>query len=601
MKILFKRHPKCAYALVMVLVITLCSLVIMGGTMTRTYTVAKLNDRSNQLMLSQNAAEAAVEKVFSRMQYDFQQAGGPGVVSANLSSYRNYYPKGTENSYWTNFSFSDGTTANKVYVNLVSNYSGSIGQAYAGRSTSNAPIYRIMSNASFSPGDTPVVGTAQIDALLALVPLTTYAIFYSGLLEFSTCATMTVNGPVHSNTNIYVGAGGSATLTFNSTVTAGGTVTAPGNNGQTWGANWRTTFNGNPTYTVNNPAISLPIPMTNAHYIVEMPTTNDANTAYGDQRLYNQAQVVLVISNTTISLKVQTSPNPGIVPGADSSPTTAMWYMTNSSLWSSNLPFLTLSNRFYDGRESKTCMVAQVDVSKYATWTSNSSYITGKFPVNGSSYPTILYVADCRSSNGNYMASVRLTNGVVPPQNNGLGWTVATPNPLYVWGNYNCQNSSYLGTTNTSATLPCAFLSDALTILSPAWTDANSTASLSSRNASSTVTVNAAIVTGIVPSTGTTSTTFSGGVHNLPRLLEDWSSDTLWLNTSIINLYNSKTATGVFVNPGTYYNPPTRKFSYDLNFSDASKVPPGIPCALVALRWTWACPPPGVTTFYATP
>ena len=70
-----------------------------------------------------------------------------------------------------------------------------------------SPIYRIVSNAKPLKSNSGATGTAQEDVMLALVPLTDYAIFYNGLLEFSTCATMTVNGAVHSNTNIFVGDG----------------------------------------------------------------------------------------------------------------------------------------------------------------------------------------------------------------------------------------------------------------------------------------------------------------------------------------------------------------------------------------------------------
>jgi hypothetical protein len=173
-----------------------------------------------------------------------------------------------------------------------------------------------------------------------------------------------------------------------------------------------------------------------------------------------------------------------------------------------------------------------------------------------------------------------------------------------VWGNYNQTNSALLNTTNTSSgTVPAALISDALTILSPAWQDSQSTGAYTTRQAANT-TINAAILTGIVPSSGNTTTTFSGGVHNLPRLLEDWNSPstkTLTLNTSIINLFNSTRATGKFVNPGTYYDPPTRQFSFDNNYADPAKVPPGIPCALVAVRWKWAAPPAGTTTYNVVP
>jgi hypothetical protein len=123
-------------------------------------------------------------------------------------------------------------------------------------------------------------------------------------------------------------------------------------------------------------------------------------------------------------------------------------------------------------------------------------------------------------------------------------------------------------------------MSDALTILSSAWNDGNSfTISQTGPTASSTTTVNAGILTGIVPSIGNTPTTFSGGVHNLPRLLEDWSSSHLWLNTSLVNLYSSTKATNQFVTPGSgsYYVPPTRHFSFNQNFANPNYLPPGTP------------------------
>ena len=145
------------------------------------------------------------------------------------------------------------------------------------------------------------MGTAQEDVMLALIPLTDFAIFYNGLLEFSTCATMTVNGATHCNTNIYVGGGG--TLTFNTTVTSSGIVEAPSNNGSSWGnatnynSLWNTVFNGSTNFINKLATIQLSIPMTNTHLLIDVPLTNDASTPTGQQRLYNQAQVQIVVSN----------------------------------------------------------------------------------------------------------------------------------------------------------------------------------------------------------------------------------------------------------------------------------------------------------------
>ena len=628
MKITAKTASRSAYALIIILIMTAVAMIILGGTLTRTYGVARLNSRSVDLMNAQNAAESAMEMVFSRMQYDFQSAGGLGMVVTNLGNYRNLYPTAAQDPYWANFQFSDAQgNLNKTYVQKIATYTGPLPISYSNRTTSMAPIYRIISNAKPLQGTSGAIGTAQEDVMLALVPLTAYAIFYNGLLEFSTCATMTVNGAVHSNTNIYVGTG--ASLTFSTTVTASGIVEAPDNNGGHWASgsavtnynsSWNTTFNGTTNFIDRLASIQISLPMTNTHSLIDVPATNDSATISGQQRLYNEAQVVLTVSNlnssdpyttnVVVSVRVQKAPTSADVAGADTVPTITTYTNPTPSFLSTNLPFLSLTNTFYDRREGTTNVTAQVDVGQYAKWLTNSTGpVVGKYPVDGSSgYPTILFVNEARNTStvgGNKLDVVRLTNGIAPPVNGGAGFSVATPNPLYVWGNYNQTNAANLGTTNTaSGTVPCALMSDALTILSPNWSDHNSlTSGYSSGGAwaAGADTVNAAILTGIVPSTGTTSTTFSGGVHNLPRLLEDWGSVQLTLNTSIINLYNSTKATGVFVNPGTYYSPPTRKFSYDLNFSDPTKVPPGIPCALVALRYSWATPPPNTITYNVTP
>ena len=122
----------------------------------------------------------------------------------------------------------------------------------------------------------------------------------------------------------------------------------------------------------------------------------------------------------------------------------------------------------------------------------------------------------------------------------------------------------------------------------------------SSKNKATTTTVHAAILTGIVPSTVGDATTFSGGVHNLPRLLEDWGSGTtvaLWLNTSIVNMFSSTMATHQFESPGNYYQAPTRQFSFDLNFLDYTKQPPGTPMLGAVLRSKWAVPPPNTVNY----
>jgi hypothetical protein len=572
--------------------------IALAATVSRSVSNSKLNRRSTDYSVAQNAAEAAAEKVVARMGYDFQNSA-LGGVAANLALYRTNIPNASEESSWTNFVFSDGQgNANRTYVSFLSNYTGNLPSQYPGLFTSRAPIYRIISNAKAVNSD--VIGAVQEDVLLALVPITQYAIFYNGRLEFSTCATMTVNGRVHANGAIYTGT--SASLTFNGTVTTTSAISSPAWNGQ--GPSWanKGTYNGSPGYRTNVPTVTLSIGTTNVHSVIDMPPAGELPTSTaGQNRSYNLASTVLLVSNTTVTVTIQNSVN-NQVPGADPSPI-VLSCTTSATDLATNFPFLSLTNSFTDQREGKTILNTQVDIGKYGQWLATNSSILTKYPSGSGTYPTLLYVADNRTANSSQLTGVRLTNGIAPPANGGLGFTVATPNPLYVLGHYNCTNSSYLGTTNTTATVPCALMSDALTILSSAWDDSKSGDSYTTRSAAND-TVNAAILTGIVPSTGSSSSQFSGGVHNLPRLLEDWNSPstrTLTLNTSIMNLFNSTRATHMFINPGTYYDPPTRQFSYDLNFLDPAKQPPGIPCAMVLVRLNWATPPPNCITYNVSP
>jgi hypothetical protein len=114
-------------------------------------------------------------------------------------------------------------------------------------------------------------------------------------------------------------------------------------------------------------------------------------------------------------------------------------------------------------------------------------------------------------------------------------------------------------------------------------------------------TINAAILAGNVPSTGSDVNSYSGGVQNLPRLLEDWgngsASVVLTINTSMVNLFSSSRAIAQFQAPGVYYYAPTRQFSFDLNFMNQAKIPPGTPILGAIGRTKWAVPPPGITTY----
>ena len=584
------------------------SLTVLIATMSRLTGDADLNARNGQYNASLYAAEAAVERVVARMQYDYLVGGGSAAVSNNLDLYRSYYPGklgATEDpsGYWSNFRFSDGQgRGNATYVYCISNATwGPLQSQYAGLS-GFTEIYRVLSNAKQTNGRFDLTNAVLEDIQLISIPIFQFALFYNGLLEFTWAATFTVNGRTHANGNIFVGS--SQVLTFNSMVTTTGGIYKTNWDGHTLAQmTAAVNYNGSPGYSTNVNTLSLPIGGDNTPAAVREvlnvpPVGEDPNSAIGLQRYYNKPGVELFVSNITVTAYVRNN-------GTDApiSLTVTNWG-TNSLLLTTTFPFLSVTPSFIDQRElSKTVRPTQIDVGAYSTWLTTSTLVLNKFPVGSPAYPSVLYVMDARTIATNTdLFAVRLVNGPIIPLNGPTtqpgGWTVATPNPLYVLGHYNIGpgGSTTAGNTDTSKTYPASLVSDALTILSPNWADTNSGGLTGSRGAAPT-TVNAAILTGIVYSTDATSNHFSGGVMNLPRLLEDWSGQTLTMNTSIVNLFDSVRATNWFKNPTLYYGAPTRAFSFDNNFTNQTKLPPATPTLGLISRAKWRVPPPNNVTY----
>jgi hypothetical protein len=179
-----------------------------------------------------------------------------------------------------------------------------------------------------------------------------------------------------------------------------------------------------------------------------------------------------------------------------------------------------------------------------------------------------------------------MINGSVLPSFYGL--TVSTPQPAYIYGNYNVQQTiggtSDAGANSTSHTYPASILADAVTILSSTWNDTLYTANYGYqlREPSST-TVNAAMLEGIVQTNPNIHGDYSGGVENFLRLLEDWggagagSQQTLTYNGSIVVMFPSIYATNHWNNNTNIYSVPTRHWAFDLNFETVNGLPPLTP------------------------
>jgi hypothetical protein len=594
--------------LMMVLCFALASLVILGGTLNRQASTAVLNEHNNQYLVTMEAAEAATEQIVARITVD-NRLGGDGHVYNNLSSYQSDVPVSSDNPYWANFTFYDAQgNANHTYVrrtvsittNLVA-----LGFQYTGLS-GYASTYRIISDAVMLNGRFKnMTNCVQQEVQAAAIPLFQFAIFYNSLLEFVDTATMTVRGPVHANGSIYTAPGSGNTLTFYNDISSTSVIqllpTDSSGNYLTWGgfSSGGLGMNGvsySALVETNTSTLSLPIGTNNdSSNVLQVlypppPGGDGANLTLYSNRFYNKAEMTILVSNSSVTATVQQP------------------YGTSTSIgWSNNLSYFVNTNvSFVDQREDTskaTVKLTQIDIGKFNTWAYTNATVGSVIGSNNgvARVPNVVYVADFRNQNiSSTLYAVRVTNGLVLPTNN-LGLTIATPNPLYILGNYNCTNSAYLNTTNTSASMPAAFLCDAVTVLSSNWAalnyDTKSTNTYTTRNAGST-TINAAIVAGVVYTTGANGVTYSGGVENFPRLLEDWTSDTLTLNTSIVNLFNSAMATNIFQMPGAYYKPPTRNWTFDsYHFTNPAGQPPGTPMLFPTIRLDWDNPPANVTNY----
>jgi hypothetical protein len=208
--------------------------------------------------------------------------------------------------------------------------------------------------------------------------------------------------------------------------------------------------------------------------------------------------------------------------------------------------------QMYDARQAggvaTKIKVTQIDVAALA--------LTGLYPANG-----LLYAANYGEGTGLNAKGIRLVNGSTLPAK----LTVATPDPMYIWGDY-----------NTSAEKPAAVICDAFNLLSNAWNDSKTRGTLP---AASNTTYNVAVVTG---NTETVGSTYNGGLENLPRFHENWDGKTSTIKGSFVKPWFSQYGTAGWVYGGDRYTAPARNWSYNAAFNNVANLPPFTPMAVTA-------------------
>ncbi len=623
-------------ALITTLIIIGVMLVIFGSMFYWVNSNSVVTVRNNQYNMSQNAAEGAVEAVIGRIDRDFVESS----ITNGATGYA-ALPGTIDQSAWPiqyNFSSTNGTTGTvDVVFGAQSSAVVALNSEYAGLSgiSQGVDVYATATPISQSYN---VPATVHESLQFALIPLFQFAIFYNVNLEIDPGAAMTITGPVFCNQSIWEG---SSVCTFMSTVSAVQTnyPQAADPFANNYSGSGSAVFSGGAPLNHAN-SLVMPIGTNNSPgailSLLDLPPAAYAmgtSAAYSSNGIAFQANgadlVITNFANGTNFLSYLPKGTNMIVYYQDYglTPCPYDYYMvTNANLgttwvtnyvapavlghntniyyagysWVTNITFVDWREGWNGGAgPAKTVQAVQIDMGLLNKWltnqvdpntttTSGAQYDTQKVTHSGGHIASA-YVFNGVPLTASVLPAVRVTNGGQLPHPGGSqrGFTVATPFPLYVLGDYNYKNNgvSGLGSTNTSlSSLPAALMGDSITVLSDSWQDSQ-TGKLPSP---SSTTVNAAMLEGIVASNPSINGNYSGGVENFMRLLENWGSSTiLTYNGSIVVLFYSQYATNSWQPTGNYYNAATRNWAFDLNFKNANKLPPLTPNSKAMIRGNW--------------
>lgn len=545
-----------AYALLLVLVFTGITLSALATALSWSSTRAVSDERATRFHATQLAAEAAAARVAGRIVHDFEE-GGPAAVTLNLNDYRHSVPSKREHPIWAGYEFSDNRgQANRTHVAALVSWDYGTVRALPGGGEGYRTVLRIESQARSLDTDQLIAAAVQQEVELASVPLFSFSVFYHLDLEVNPPNALTINGRVHSNRSIY--SQPERTVQFNGPVTACGSLSTLKHPADPVARRYqRAQFNGERVTGAKTMSLGrhlLPAG-SSLHALLEVPPKGESPTSQsGQTRLYNKADLIVLFTASGMRA-----------------------FSGAYNKFSVNIPpaviasFLDDSTRFYDMRENRHARAVQLD----------GKQLLNNLPALKSLLSRdlhLLYIADLRKQAVTDFAAVRIVNAdVLPPG----GFTLATPNPLYVKGDFNlgCTVTTGKGKSQQTITVPpvpACLAADAVTLLSGSWDDADSGNWLASRRADSTA-LNAAILTGIVP---TRDGYYSGGLENSLRLLEDWTKHTFAFQGAIAVLFESQTATAPWGATASVFDSPDRQWHLNPVFT-SNTMPPGTPEVMI--------------------
>ncbi len=212
---------------------------------------------------------------------------------------------------------------------------------------------------------------------------------------------------------------------------------------------------------------------------------------------------------------------------------------------------------FYDAREEKYVTVTNIDLSILGK--------SGYWPSNGLLYA---YRSD---------ATVAQPNGIRLTSADALAGplTVASEDPVYTLGDYNVGDK-------VSPKQPAAIMTDAFNVLSSSWDDSKVPGE--ALHHAHPTDLNVAIMTGTHP---TTDGSYNGGFENLPRFHEEWAGSPAEIRGSFVYAWDSEIAKGKWAYGDDRYTALSRDWDYDKDLDDPDNLPPFTPTVSTLKRVLW--------------
>ena len=418
------RRRRGGWALVIVLVLAVGALLVAGSVLSWSNMTANNTSRNNEFYATTYAAEGATEKVLSAIVSDYENYGAP-VVYSKLSAYSNSIPTSADNPYWGNYTFTAGPgQANLVVVNLINPTNIVVlGAPYSGL-IMNAATYEIISTA-MNKASSFQIGAAVGQAVnLGTIPIFQFAIFYQNTLEIDPGANMTINGFAHGNNTIFMDPNSGVTLTFSNDVSAAGNIILGQNPlDPTSGRNASPNpiFDGYHLSGVN--PLILPVGTNssgfatntsqNVNAILQIPPAGvSATSQTGSNYLYNKADMIILISNNSVTVTSGVLLNNQATVISNSA--WSLWLNTNTG------------TQFYDQREGVNIQTADLDVGKLAAWSATNNTLR----------PAIIAAGRQGDLNSVYIADMRANSNAVVTTNTTFATNqVATNSVNYPSGN----------------------------------------------------------------------------------------------------------------------------------------------------------------------